>query len=258
MDLTGKVAMVTGGASGIGRATSLLFAANGAAVAVADRDVEGGSETVQMIENDGGQAAFAALDVTEEESWEAAIAGVIDRFGGVDVLVNGAGIEEVKTIADSSLADFRRINSVNLDGVFLGVKYGMAAMRERGGGSIINISSIAGLRGYMRQASYCASKGGVRLLTKAAAMEAAHYGYNVRVNSVHPGTIMTPMVEGMVSYDDDEERRQKRLAGLEAMHPMGHLGEPRDIADAILFLASDNSKFMTGSEVVVDGGVTAG
>jgi NAD(P)-dependent dehydrogenase (short-subunit alcohol dehydrogenase family) len=258
MDLSGKVAMVTGGASGIGRETSQVLAANGAAVAVADLNVEGGAETVQLIENDGGQGAFVALDVTSEEAWETATSQVIDRFGGLDVLVNGAGIEEVKTIADSSLADFRRINAVNLDGVFLGVKYGMAAMRERGGGSIINISSIAGLRGYMRQAAYCASKGGVRLLTKAAAMEAAHYGYNVRVNSVHPGSIMTPMVDGMISYDNNEERRQKRLQTLTNMHPIGRMGEPRDIADAILFLASDSSSFMTGSEVVVDGGVTAG
>jgi 3(or 17)beta-hydroxysteroid dehydrogenase len=258
MDLSGKVAMITGGASGIGRETALVMAANGASVVAADVDVSGGTETVQMIENDGGQAAFVALDVTSESAWEEAIAQTIDRFGGLDILVNGAGIEEVKTIADSSLADFRRINAVNLDGVFLGVKYGMAAMRERGGGSIINISSIAGLRGYMRQTSYCASKGGVRLLTKAAAMEAAHYGYNVRINSVHPGSVMTPMVDGMVSYDNNEERRQKRLQTLTDMHPIGRMGAPRDIADAILFLASDSSSFMTGSEVVVDGGITAG
>ncbi|MDP6344579.1 MAG: glucose 1-dehydrogenase [Alphaproteobacteria bacterium] len=255
MDVQGKVALITGGASGIGRQAALLLAERGAGVAVTDIDAAGGADTVAAIAAAGGEAAFFPLDVTDEAAWEAAMAAVLERFGGLAILVNSAGIEMVRKIPDTSLADFRKVTSINLDGTFLGTKYGMAAMRD-GGGSIINISSIAGMIGVMRQLAYCASKGGVRLLTKAAAMEAAHYGYKVRVNSVHPGTTDPPMVRGMVSHRD-EAGQQEALEKLRQLHPIGRLGQPMDIANAILFLASDASDFVTGTELVVDGGYTA-
>ncbi len=255
-DLNEKVALVTGGASGIGAETARLLAAKGAAVAIADIDAEGGAANAAMITKAGGRAAHITLDVTSEASWEAAMAAVVAQFGGLHILLNGAGIELVAKIVDTSLADFQKVMAVNLDGVFLGIKHAMPTMRDSGGGSIINISSIAGLRGYMRQIAYCGSKGGVCLMTKAAAMEAAHYGYNVRVNSVHPGAIETPMVEALVAHRDAAGQKAA-MEKMRQMHPIGRMGQPIDIANAILFLASDASSFMTGAEIVVDGGITA-
>ncbi len=255
-DVAGKVALVTGGASGIGAETARILAGHGAAVAVADLDEKGGQEVAAEIQSMGGQACFSALDVTSEEDWTAAVASTVEHFGGLHIVVNGAGIEIMAKIADTSLADFHRVMAVNVDGVFLGIKQAMPAMRESGGGSIINISSIAGIRGYSRQIAYVASKGAVRLMTKAAAAEAAYYGYNVRVNSVHPGAIDTPMVHGMMAHHD-AEGQAAAMEKMRQMHPIGRMGQPIDIANAILFLASDASSFMTGSEVVVDGGITA-
>jgi len=256
MDLTGKVALVTGGASGIGRQTAELLAKHGAKLAVADMNAEGGEAACAAIQAAGGEALFVPLDVTDEAAWEAALATVADRFGRLDVLVNAAGIELVKMLHETSLADFRRVMAVNLDGVFLGTRYGVAAIGETGGGSIINISSIAGIRGYARQTAYCASKGGVRLLTKAAAVEAAENGLEVRVNSVHPGVIDTAMTRGMFG-DPDDANRQEAWGKLARFAPMGRTGEAMDVANLILFLASDASAFCTGAEFVVDGGVTA-
>jgi len=255
-DVSGKVALVTGGASGIGEETARLLASNGAAVAVADINYEGAAANAAVIEAAGGQAIAISLDVASEASWDAALATVSERFGGLHILVNCAGIEFVAKISDTSLADFQKVMSVNVDGVFLGMKTALPVMRDSGGGSIINISSIAGLRGFLRQSAYVASKGAVRLMTKAVATEAAHYGYNVRVNSVHPAAIDTPMVRSMVARHD-EEGRQVALGKMADHHPIGRMGQPIDIANAILFLASEASSFMTGSEVVVDGGVTA-
>ncbi|MDP6344580.1 MAG: glucose 1-dehydrogenase [Alphaproteobacteria bacterium] len=256
-ELRDKVALITGGASGIGRETACLFAAQGARVAVADIDEGGGAETVARIAAAGGAAAFFPLDVADEAAWEATVPAVVERFGGLQVLVNGAGIELVRKIPDTSLADFRRVTAINLDGTFLGTKLGMTAMRQGGGGAIVNISSVAGINGQIRQIAYCASKGAVRLLTKAAAMEAAHYGYNVRVNSVHPGTIETPMVHGMVAHHDEAGQRAA-MEKLRQMQPAGRLGQPIDVAKVILFLASDAADFITGAEIVVDGGLTIG
>ncbi len=253
--LASKVAMVTGAASGIGRETSLAFARHGAKVAAVDANLVGAKETAQEINQTHGSAIAIPLDVADEAKWPAVIKKVEDELGGFDVLVNGAGIELVKMIAETSLEDFRRVTSVNLDGVFLGTKYALATMAARSGGSIINISSIAGILGMPRQTAYCASKGGVRLLTKAAAMEAAHLRANVRVNSVHPGAIDTPMVAEMV--ENMPHTNEAARASLANWHPLGRLGRPSDIASAILFLASDHSSFMTGAELVIDGGVTA-
>ena len=255
-DVSGKVALVTGGASGIGAETARLLARNGAAVVVADIDSQGGADTVAGIEAAGGQAIFATLDVTSEVSWEDAVALAVEQFGGLHIVLNGAGIEITARISDTTLEDFHKIMAVNVDGVFLGIKHTMPALRASGGGSIINISSIAGIRGYTRQIAYAGSKGAVRLMTKAAAAEAAFYGFNVRVNSVHPGAIDTPMVHTMLAHHD-EDGQKRAMEKMAQMHPMGRLGQPIDIANAILFLASDASSFMTGSEVVVDGGITA-
>lgn len=255
-ELNGKVALVTGAASGIGAETARLLAAKGAAVAVADVNVTAGEAVATAIGKAGGQAKFITLDVTSERSWEAAIGAAVETFGGLHVLVNGAGIEIMAKIADTSLDDFHKVMAVNVDGVFLGIKHAMPVLRDSGGGSIINISSIAGIRGYNRQLAYVASKGAVRLMTKAAAAEAAYYGFNVRVNSVHPGAIDTPMVHGMLAHHDDVGR-EAGMEKMRQMHPIGRMGQPIDIANAILFLASEASSFMTGSEVVVDGGITA-
>ena len=255
-DVSGKVALVTGGASGIGEETARLLASRGANVIVADINIEGAAGNVAAIEAAGGQAIAVALDVTSEASWEAALTTAQERFGGLHILVNCAGIEFVAQISKTSLVDFKKVMSVNVDGVFLGMKYSLPLMRDSGGGSIINISSIAGLQGFVRQSAYVASKGAVRLLTKAVAAEAAQYGYNVRVNSVHPGAIDTPMVRSMIAHHD-EAGRKVALAKFRDQHPIGRMGQAIDIANAILFLASDASSFMTGSEVVVDGGITA-
>lgn len=256
IDLNGKVALITGAASGIGRETALTMVRLGARIGVADVDAAGGEATVADIAALSGEALFIPLDVTDEDAWPAALSALTERFGGIDVAVNAAGVELMKTMADTSLAEFRQLMAVNLDGVFLGTKYAMLAMAKGNGGSIVNISSVAGINGFPRQSAYCASKGGVRLLTKAAAMEAAELGYKVRVNSVHPGVIDTPMARAFIAElpPDQAQARWDRLAQL---HPIGRMGEASDVANAIAFLASDASSFMTGTEIIVDGGMTA-
>jgi 3(or 17)beta-hydroxysteroid dehydrogenase len=249
----GKVAVVTGAASGLGKGAASLLAKEGAKVILADINEAGGKKAAEEIRRDGGEAIFMKLDVTNESDWSEVIKKTLAEFGRLDVLVNDAGVELVKEIADTSLEEWRWLMSVNLDGVFLGTKYGIRGMRESGGGSIINISSVAGIVGtFDDTAAYCASKGGVRLLTKAAALECSKAGhdYNIRVNSIHPGVIQTPMVEALLRDVDIRER-------LKDIHPIGFLGEPIDIAYVVLYLASDESRLVTGSEMVIDGGWTA-
>lgn len=254
--LSGKVALITGAASGLGRASALLLAEQGARIAAADLNAEAGEATVAQIAAAGGEAAFFPLDVVDEDGWTATVAGVIERFGKLDVLVNNAGIELVQSIPETSFEEWRRVMDVNLDGVFLGIKAAIQGMRQSGGGSIVNISSVAGINGFSRQAAYCASKGGVRLLTKSAAVECAEGGLNIRVNSVHPGVIDTPMYQAFFDGMDEQSAKvaEERFT---ALHPIGHVGAPDDVAQCVLFLASDASKFVTGSEMVVDGGLTA-
>ncbi|GAA4480735.1 glucose 1-dehydrogenase [Gluconacetobacter asukensis] len=251
--VSGKVAIVTGASLGIGKAAALMLAREGAKVAVADLKEDEGHAVVAEIEAAGGEALFVPLDVSREDEWTLAIAAVLARFGRLDILVNNAGIAYSGTVESTSLNDWRRVQSINLDGVFLGTKAAVAAMKDHGG-SIINLSSIEGLIGDPTLAAYNASKGGVRLFTKSAALHCARSGYRVRVNSVHPGYIWTPMVQGLTGETADQIAARKRL---EALHPVGHLGEADDIAYGILYLASDESKFMTGSELVIDGGYTA-
>jgi NAD(P)-dependent dehydrogenase (short-subunit alcohol dehydrogenase family) len=257
----GKVALVTGGASGIGEAISELLAREGASVVVTDVDDLKGPEVVARIKKAGGDASFLHHDVTSEERWIEVVAEVMKRHGRLDVLVSNAGIGiAVPSITEMSLEDWRRQTAINLDGVFLSVKHCLPAMRKTGGGSIIMMSSLAGLRGSANLSGYCATKGGVRLFAKAIAMECATFEDGIRVNSVHPGIIDTPIWgkiptgatgAGQNAPIDPEERA--KLAT-----PLGRAGHAEDIAQGVLFLASDASRYMTGAELVIDGGMFAG
>jgi len=249
----GKVIIITGAASGLGRGAASLLAREGAKVILTDINEVKGNEAAEEIRRDGGEAAFMKLNVSSESDWSEVIEKTLAEFGKLDVLVNNAGVELVKEIAETSLEEWHRLMSVNLDGVFLGTKYAVKAMKGSGGGSIINMSSAAGIIGTFDDTSaYCASKGAVRLFTKAAALEFSKSGhnYNIRVNSVHPGVIQTPLVTELCK---DKTVRDRLLAN----HPLGHMGEPIDVAYGILYLASDESRFVTGSELVIDGGWTA-
>ena len=256
--MDGKTAIVTGAASGIGRATAEILARAGAAVVATDAD-PAGEKVAGSIGAKGGRAVFVLHDVTDERAWEMAVARALEAFGGLDVLVNNAGVSLVRSVTDMSLAEWRQVMSVNLDGVFLGTRHAVAAMRRLGrGGSIVNVSSASGLVGSPGASAYCASKGGVRLFTKAVALECA--GDGIRVNSVHPGAVRTPLWEksewwpGFVAQAGGSDAAWKQLA---SATPSGRLAEAEEVAEAILFLASDRSRFITGSELVVDGGFTA-
>jgi 3(or 17)beta-hydroxysteroid dehydrogenase len=257
-DLQGRAALVTGAASGIGRATCLRLGKAGARVLATDVD-EGGAGTAREIAAAGGEAVFSRLDVTDEPSWRRAIDEALGRWKRLDCLVNGAGVGHARGVTEISLDEWRRVMSVNLDGVFLGTKHALAAMRRLGsGGSIVNVSSASGLVGSPGASAYCASKGGVRLFTKAVALECAKDG--IRVNSIHPGAVRTPMWEkadwwaGLVAKEGSAEAAYRVL---EAATPLGRMADPAEIAEAILYLASDASRFVTGSELVIDGGYTA-
>lgn len=263
--LKGKVALVTGAAKGIGAATAKVLAREGAKVVCTDVDEKAGLAVADVIANAGGEAAFMRHDVVDEAQWEAAVKLAEDRFGGLHVLVNNAGIApEGGPIEEKTLASWRRTIEVDLDSVFLGCKHGIRTIKKytsKGGmgGSIINLSSILGLVGQPNASDYNAAKGGVRLMTKSVALECAEAGYNIRVNSVHPGYIDTPMVadalnRGVVSGQAVGPNEMREL--LTMLHPIGRLGVDTEIANAILFLSSDESSFMTGTEVVVDGGYT--
>jgi NAD(P)-dependent dehydrogenase (short-subunit alcohol dehydrogenase family) len=260
-----KVALVTGAGQGIGARTAEVLAAAGAQVLVTDVNDATGQATTERIRAEGFVAHFRHLDVTQEADWKSVMDGVCAQFGGLDALVNNAGVELIKPIADLTLEDWHWICRINLDGVFLGTKYGIQAMTEGStsrpkGGSIINVSSVAGLVGRAFMSAYGMTKGGVRLFTKSVAHECGLLGNAVRVNSVHPGVIRTAMFDaaikerGAAGYGVDDA---DKVTILTTMHPIGRLGEPDDVAKAILYLASDDSSFVTGAELVVDGGLTA-
>jgi 3(or 17)beta-hydroxysteroid dehydrogenase len=248
----GKVALVTGGGMGLGRAAALMLAREGARVVVTDLKEDDGRDTAEAIIQAGGEAMFIRHDVTKESDWRDVIASTRRRFGGLDILVNNAGVLFSSSIEETSLEQWHWLMSVNLDGVFLGTKHAIAAMKERGG-SIINLSSVAGIVGLANLGAYNASKGAVRLFTKAAALECAKDGGRIRVNSIHPGGIWTPMLEQFIGKHGETAADTAAAA----MHPVGHAGEPDDIAYGVLYLASDESKFVTGAELVIDGGYTA-
>lgn len=247
----GKVALVTGAGMGLGRATALLLASEGASIAVTDVNASAGGETVDLIREAGGSAAFLAQDVVREDGWIETVKWVGDTFGCLHVLVNNAGIAIAKNVEETTLEEWRRTMAINADGVFLGCKHAIPLMARSGGGSIVNLSSIDGIIGEADLAAYCASKGAVRTLTKAVAVHCAEKRYGIRCNSIHPGYIWTPQTE---NYLRDLGTLDAERAKALSRHPIGRLGEPNDIAYMVLYLASDESRFVTGSEMVVDGG----
>jgi len=253
----GKIALVTGAASGLGEASAQMLAREGATVILADVNEALARKVVRGIKAAGGSAASMVLDVTDEGQWVDVMARIRKRFGQLHVAVNCAGTNIARSFpTDTTLADWRSLMAVNLDGVFLGTKHSVAAMRASNpvNGSVINISSIMGLVGFPDIAAYNASKGGVRLYSKSVALSCAEQRLNIRVNTVHPGFIDTPLLRnGMARFADPELAR----TSYDALQPVGHLGEPLDIAYGVLYLASDESKFMTGAELVIDGGCTA-
>jgi NAD(P)-dependent dehydrogenase (short-subunit alcohol dehydrogenase family) len=254
----GKAAIVTGGARGIGAACARTLAREGARVAVTDVDDSAGEALVADIRSAGGQAIYLHQDVTDESRWPRVVAEVENSFGRLDIMVANAGIAIRVPLVEMTLADWRRQQAVNLDGVFLSIKHAIPAMRRAGGGSIIVMSSLAGLRGAAGLGAYCATKGGVRLLAKAAAIE--HAQDDIRVNSVHPGIIDTDIWRKMTP-DADAARRNAPPdvhAMSRAVVPLARVGEAQDIADGVLFLASAASRYMTGAELVIDGGIFSG
>jgi NAD(P)-dependent dehydrogenase (short-subunit alcohol dehydrogenase family) len=258
--LEGRIALVTGAASGIGRACARTLAREGAKVVMTDMQDAKGEAVAAEIEAADGSAVFLHHDVTSEDAWVDVIAEVSRRHGRLDILVNNAGIAiTCPSITEMSLADFKRQQAVNVEGVFLGLKHGIPLMRRSGeGGSIINLSSVAGLKGATTLAAYSATKGAVRLLTKAVALECGEAHDKIRVNSVHPGVIDTAIWEGMHHVPT---KGANGLADLDAITrrgvPLGYTGQPEDIADGVLWLASDESRYVTGTELVIDGGLNA-
>jgi len=246
----GKVALVTGAGSGIGRFSALGFAAGGAKVVVSDVDEAGGAETVSMIESAGGSALFVRADVSKPEEVEAAVARAVAEFGGLNIIVNNAGIGgEANMTGDYSLEGWHKVIDINLHGVFYGMRYAIPAILASGGGSIVNISSILGLVGWGTAPAYVAAKHAVSGLTKAAAVEYAQQG--IRVNSVHPGFIETPLLTkaGITPGSDG-------YAFIASKHAMNRLGTAEEVANLVVWLASDEASFVTGGQYTVDGGYT--
>ena len=246
--LTGRVALVTGAASGIGAATARRLASEGAAVLVTDVQDDAGAHVVKQVTASGGRAAYAHLDVTSQQEWEAAVASVVREFGGLDILVNNAGIVDLAGIEETSLADWHRTIETGQTGVFLGMKTAAAALAASGHGSVINISSVFGTSGgFGTSPAYHAAKGAVRTLTKNVALHWARRG--VRVNSVHPGFIDTPILDPVRGTPADQ--------AMINMTPLGRLGQPPEVAAGVAYLASDDASFVTGLELYIDGGYMA-
>ncbi len=251
--LIGKSVIITGGAIGIGRAAALLTAIEGARVAVTDIDKEQGMKTVKCIHSKGGAAEFWELDVSNEKMVKDVFASIHEKLGRIDVLVNNAGISGVNKPTDEITSEeWDKVMNINVKGVFNCTKNVISYMRKAGGGSIINLSSIYGLISAPDIPAYHASKGAVTMMTKTDALFYAKD--KIRVNSIHPGFIWTPMVENYLKATGNPE---ENLKALNALHPLGHIGGPNDIAYGIVYLASDESKFVTGSQLVIDGGYTA-
>lgn len=263
--LDGKVAFLSGAARGIGGAAATLMASVGAKVVIGDVLEERGRQTVREIEAAGGQATFVPLNVTQEASWTAALDTTVKQYGGLDVLVNNAGIFVGKGVEDASMDDWHRLVAVNLTGVVLGTRAALPHLKARAkdsphGSAIVNLASVAGLVGSQLDPLYSLTKGGVTLFTKSTALEFGRKGYRVRVNSIHPGVIDTDMgqqtfaMRAQALGTNDTEATRKLST---TMHPIGRLGVADDIAKGIVFLASDDAGFMTGAGLVVDGGYTA-
>ncbi len=245
--LKGKVAIVTGAASGIGRATAKMFAQSGAKVAVADYDATSGQETVGMIKGDGGDATFIKTDVSKAEDVRSMVSQTVGTYGQLDIIFNNAGVGETAKATEASSEHWEKVLSVNLRGVFLGCKYAIPEMIKVGGGSIVNNGSILAEVGFSEATAYSASKHGVVGLTQTIAIDYASQG--IRANVVCPGFIRTPMVTRNIGEQEAEQ--------IAALHPLGRMGEPEEVAEAVLFLASDRASFITGACLFVDGGYTA-
>ena len=252
MRLANKVAVITGAGSGIGRAMALRFAEEGARVVVADWKAEGGQETARLAKANGGEAIFAQTDVSQEEEVRGLIETAVSTYGRVDILCNNAAIQVFGTIPDTSSADWHKVMDVNLKGVYLGCKYAIPHMIAQGGGSIVNTSSALGIVGDPDLPAYGATKGGILAMT--AAMAQAHGRQNIRVNSICPGDVATPLVLEYFEHQPDPENARRRVEG---EYALGRIAEPEEIANVALFLASDESSFVTGTYIVVDGGLTS-
>lgn len=251
-----KVALVTGGASGIGEACARLMAREGARVILADLHADQAQKVLAEIQAAGGEGMTFEMDVTQEEHWERVMGSIRQQYGQLNVIVNCAGSNIPRSFpTETTLQAWRELMALNLDGVFLGTKHAVALMSESQpvNGSVINISSILGIVAMPDNAAYSASKGGVRLYTKSVALSCAERGLKIRVNSVHPGFIDTPLLRKSLERFEDPQEARKRYDDLQ---PMGHLGLPQDVAYGVLYLASDESRFVTGSELVIDGGYT--
>ncbi|MFZ3351635.1 MAG: glucose 1-dehydrogenase [Xanthobacteraceae bacterium] len=247
----GKVALVTGGASGIGLAATNLLLDEGAKVVLTDRESALSAPGTESLRR---RASIRSLDVTREADWIAVTDTVGAEFGRIDIVVNCAGVVLLKDIETTTLEEWRSLMAVNLDGTFLGCKHAVRVMKDCGGGSIVNLSSVAGIIGVGNLAAYSASKGGVRLLTKSVALHCARKGYNIRCNSVHPSFVETPMLRSMIESARDPKKLEYNFA---QAAPLGRLAQPEEIARTILFLASEESAFTTGAVLVIDGGLTA-
>jgi len=256
--VAGKGALVVGAGSGIGRAAAALLARHGAAVLCADLDAARAGETAAAITAGGGTASACHLDVAVEADWENAVAEVAGRYGTLDILVNSAGISFARPVADMTLEEWRRVLAVNLDGVFLGTRHGIRAMRRHGrGGSIVNVSSLSGIKPAPGASAYCASKAAVRMLSATAAAECARNGDRIRVNSLCPGGVKTPLWRSMPFFQELIDKTGSEEAAFRAMTqatPHARFAEPEEIALGILFLASDESVFVSGTDLVLDGG----
>ncbi|MCG2622609.1 glucose 1-dehydrogenase [Arthrobacter sp. I2-34] len=246
----GKVVFITGGASGIGRAAAYRLAEDGATIIVADVDPAGAAETVAGVESRGQKAMSLRLDVTDEENWRQGVASVVETFGRIDALFNSAGIYVIADLDKTSLTDWNRVMDINVTGTFLGMKHVVPVMAEHGGGTVLNMSSAAGMLGFAGHTAYGASKGAVRIMSKDVAMEWGRK--QVRVNTIHPGYVAT----GMADYGAAEANTT--LDELGAAYPLGRIAQPEDIANLVLFLTSDEASFITGAEIPIDGGATAG
>jgi 3(or 17)beta-hydroxysteroid dehydrogenase len=249
--LEGKIALITGAAMGLGAATARRLHREGAIVVLTDRNVDEGQKVAKGL---GERAEFRALDVTEEQTWIAVLDAVVAAHGKLDVLVNNAGVGVAGDIENTTIEQWRFVHAVNVEGVFFGCKHGVRVMKGGGGGSIINLSSVAGIIGAPNMAAYCSSKGAVRTLTKSVAMHCARMGYGIRCNSIHPAFIETSMMQGLVQTLGDPTRAR---AGLAKSIPLGRIGDPEDVAAAVAYLASDDARFVTGAELPVDGGLLA-
>jgi 2,5-dichloro-2,5-cyclohexadiene-1,4-diol dehydrogenase 2 len=241
--LAGKVVLVSGGASGIGAAHVRVFVAEGAKVVAGDIQEAQGKTVVDAVNNGGGEAIFVRLDVTKEEDWANAVKTAASHFGKLTTLINNAGVYWPQGVEDETVEGWNKMIAVNQTGVWLGMKAAVPAMRNAGGGAIVNISSLYGLIGSPSSITYHATKGAVRLMTKAAALEYARQG--IRANSIHPGQINTPILGGLTAEQD---------AQIKAATPLGRMGQPEEIAYGSLYLCSDEAAFVTGAELVIDGG----